>query len=170
MPRKKKIPELILTYYEQAYYCDCDEDDSNDYIEEDKDWSPLKLFLDEPDKNARDKANCWEVESLSYQEGFKVGDTVWLVVVRYTTGGTFSCTHGCWRIEDIVSSEEKAIEIKKMIEDDEKALKKWNLSHPCYLRTKNEPPQSRYRPGESKCWEGYFNSLDGVEIHEIKIE
>ena len=69
---------------------------------------------------------------------------VYMVVVRYQTGGTFGCSQGCHEVINIFSTSAEAEDLKNSIQDD---------SYPGY-----------------KCWEGYFERLEGVEIHRFDVK
>lgn len=169
MMSKKKQKELILTYKESRYFADLDgerDDREEEYVE----WSPLGVFVDEPKKKAREKTPNWEVEQLHYDGIVKPGDTIWLLVVRYRTGGTFSSTSGAWNIEGVFKDESEARKNACLIEEDDAAYRNWLLTHPSYKRkAKDKPPDDKYKPKGYKCWQGHFESLESVEIHNFTV-
>lgn len=67
-----------------------------------------------------------------------IGKPVYLVFVRYTTGDTFGCSIGNPHFAGCYIDEEKAIDIEKQINN------------------------NTY--GGDKPWNGYFESLDSVEV------
>ena len=71
---------------------------------------------------------------------------VYLVVVRYEDGDTFGRSYGNWHIVDVVLTEEEARDIDSGI------------------RSKTYTDKCGYN-----CWEGYFNRLESVEIHEFPV-
>ena len=71
-------------------------------------------------------------------------DVVFFIVVRYTTGDTFGTSYGNWEDIGCYKSLKEAREVKKSIEDG---------SYEGY-----------------KCWEGYFESLEDVELNILELE
>lgn len=71
-------------------------------------------------------------------------DHLFLAVVRYSTGDTFGHTRGAWYVAGIAPT----YKIAQMMLDEE---------------TKPSEP-GRYKP-----WEGYFESLEDTEIHELRL-
>jgi hypothetical protein len=71
-------------------------------------------------------------------------DKLFLAVVRYGTGDTFGHTNGAWYVVGIAPTYKIA---EAMLEEE----------------TKPSPK------GSYKQWEGYFESLDGTEIHELSL-
>lgn len=72
-------------------------------------------------------------------------DRLFLAVVRYGTGGTFGHTNGAWYIVGIAPTYKIA---EAILEEATKPSKPGDYSH--------------YKP-----WEGYFESLQDTEIHEL---
>lgn len=68
----------------------------------------------------------------------KVGDKLYIIIVRYTTGGTFGYTIGAWHIEGVYKTPKEAINIKTQIEN--------NTYEGC------------------KPWEGHFERLEYVDL------
>lgn len=71
-------------------------------------------------------------------------DEVYLVSVRFTDGDTFGRREGAWYLEGIYSTPEQAAEVEKAI---------------------REKTYEGYKP-----WEGYFETLQDVEIHKLLVE
>ena len=68
-----------------------------------------------------------------------VNENVYMVLVRYRDGDTFGCTHGNWYIEGVYLDAKKAQRISRQIST------------------------NKYK-GEYLPWEGYFSSLESVEV------
>ena len=80
-------------------------------------------------------------------EDIKVGERVFLVVVTYSDGDTFSSTYGYLTFPGIYRDRAKAMSVASRIKDD------------------------KYNNPIGYCvWKGYFNSLEGVEIHEMTVQ
>lgn len=77
-------------------------------------------------------------------------DKLFLAVVRYGTGDTFGHTNGAWYIVGVAPTYQIA---KAMLEEETK---------PSAAPKKGE--WQRY-----KRWEGYFESLEDTEIHELSV-
>jgi hypothetical protein len=80
---------------------------------------------------------------------FKMGK-LFLAVVRYGTGDTFGHTNGAWYIVGVAPT----YKIAQAMLDDE---------------TKPSPEPAKGEWQRYKRWEGYFESLDGTEIHELSL-
>lgn len=77
---------------------------------------------------------------------FNHPDYVYLVVVRYSDGGTFGHTTGYWHVSLVTTDRDEALKMETAI------------------RANTLPKEGVYKP-----WEGYFSSLEDVEIHGFKI-
>jgi hypothetical protein len=71
-------------------------------------------------------------------------DKLYLVVVRYGTGSTFGHTTGAWQVIGVAPT----YKIAQLMEEEERKPSK---------------------PGQYKCWEGYFESLEDIEIHTLEL-
>jgi len=71
-------------------------------------------------------------------------EVVFWVVVRYTTGDTFGTSYGNWEKIGCYKSLKEAREVKQSIEDG---------SYKGY-----------------KCWDGYFEALEDIEINILELE
>lgn len=76
-------------------------------------------------------------------------DSLYAVIVRYTTGDTFGSTYGAWEVASLVLTRKEAEKIKKDIEKETGDY---------------DPNLKGYHP-----WNGYFESLEGVGIHKLDI-
>lgn len=167
MSKKKK--ELILTYQENKYgdYSDEEGTRSTETVE----WYPLGVYVDEQSKKAREKTKEWQIERLDLDGIINPGDMIWIVVVRYTTGGTFCNTSGAWCLEAVFREESEAKNVASLIEEDEKAMNAWCLLNPNFKRKlTDKPPKDKYKPEEWKPWRGHFEELEFVEVHNFKVQ
>jgi hypothetical protein len=167
-PRKKKEepkkPELILTYTEHhTGGSPLDYDDEWSSCEPERiEWSPDNIYIDEPIKKAREKTKTWNVECLECNEEVKPGDTLYLVIVRYSTGNTFTNISGAWHIAEVLKDREKAYEIEKQIWQDYNLYKNHRYDH---KKLKKESVYSGYKP-----WSGYFEDLESVEVESFIVK
>lgn len=174
MSKKLKVhPEVILTYSESRTGGEPIDptDEWTDHETEFIDWRPYAVFVDDDKKKAREKTSDWRVESLSSKKPLDigVGDTVFIVVVRYQTGGTFGSSSGNWQIEGVFTSSEEAFKMKELIQEDNKAYieSRWHSRSD----GKSVVPEEKYvSPNGYKCWQGYFEALENVEVSVFKAE
>jgi len=111
-----------------------------EYTEEYIDFAPLAIFSD------REGADVF-AHGLTDDEvkgEFDRGDIGHLLVVRYSTGDTFSHTNGYWTIIGFYKNAKEAVEIKDKI---------------------NDGSYEGYKP-----WVGYFESLEDVELHTMVVQ
>ncbi len=80
-------------------------------------------------------------DSIEVSEEVHKADEVYLCVVRYSTGSTFGRRNGAWTIIGVATDSRKAQEML------DKALN-----------------GDGYKP-----WEGYFERLEGTEIHDFRV-
>jgi hypothetical protein len=74
------------------------------------------------------------------------GEEVYAIIVKYRSGDTFGTSYGNGMCEQIVKTEQEAIKIAKEIE------------------------KGTYKsPYGFNEWEGYFEELEGVQIHCFKV-
>lgn len=90
------------------------------------------------------KGAGWEKELQGTDFDPQVGQTVYIVLVRYTDGDSFSCIHGCWYIVKICQGKEEAEEIAQSI---------------------NKGTHIGYGP-----WKGYFADLESCEVVSMVVE
>lgn len=83
-------------------------------------------------------------------------DRVWMVVVRYTDGGTFGQSSGYWEIQGLFCDEERARAWARVI----------NLDNQAYIHFGGR--KKSVFPGH-QAWKGYFAHLDDVEVHEMQV-
>jgi len=105
------------------------------YIKSKRYFTPKLLLKEKPDS--------WNLETLSIEDKLYKLSHLYLVIVRYTDGGTFGCVNGYWKIIDVVQSNKEAEQLKQSV---------FNNTY------------SKYKP-----WKGYFASLDDVEIHRMEL-
>ena len=73
-------------------------------------------------------------------------DYVYLVIVRYSDGNTFGTTYGHWDVYLVTTDQKEAADMGESIRN-------------------NTLPK-----GARKPWDGYFSSLEDVEIHAFKLK
>ncbi len=169
MPRKKKSRELLLTYHESRHGgAAINPDDSwTEHEDEYIDFYIEGVFVDDDNKRARDKSSTWYKETLSHTFDVKPGDQIWVVVIRYYTGGTFGRTCGAWKIDGVYQTAEEANKIEADIESDEKAYREWCWRNPGYKSEKEPFPKEKYK--KDKCWRGHFEGFERVEVRGFTV-
>lgn len=122
--------------------------------EENEEWPPSQnptyidfvlkqVYIGEEEKINKSKTVGWEKHREKVFFHAKEGSEVHIVVVRYKDGDTFGTSHGNFYIEGVYATYDEA----------------YNVSEAIYNKT--------YKGGEYNYvpWEGYFSSLEDVEIH-----
>jgi hypothetical protein len=94
-----------------------------------------------------------------------VGSNIWIVIVRYSTGNTFGSSSGHWKVESAHTDEQTALDIAKLIETDYKKYPECEFGR----EGKTPKPDQYFSPHGYECWKGYFESLEGVEIHRFTL-
>ncbi len=143
MEKKEELKRLYVEYYESSA--------GGEALEPEERWSQredtvkeveFKRLHREPPKH-RFFYDSIEVSN----EGLLALDTLWLAVVRYSTGDTFGRTTGCWALVGVAPTYKIA---EAMLEEATKPTK--------------EGDYKNYKP-----WEGYFESLTDTEIHKLDV-
>jgi hypothetical protein len=111
-------------------------------------FSPQMLYLDQSSVPGYMK------ESFDVPFDVSVGDLVHLVIARYSDGDTFSHTCGKWAIMGASKDPQLASALMQRISDD------------LYDGTEEAAKDVGWYQGYAP-WRGYFESLDGVEIHSM---
>lgn len=142
--KPQELPVKLAIHYSESRYGGAainPEDPWPDHEDEYTEFSLLSVRIYEPDP-----ANkwAWHQEVIEVDFPVEVGSTVHVVVVRYTTGGTFGRTLGAWSILGVYPDAEKANAVVKSVEDD---------TYPGY-----------------KCWQGYFESLESCDSHDMLVQ
>lgn len=88
-------------------------------------------------------------------EGAKRGDTVYAVVVEYTTGDTFGRDGGQSKVLDVFTDPKEAADLAQRAEDHDYSTDGFGFEH---------NGVDYYTP-----WCGYFESLDKIEVWEAQI-
>lgn len=97
-------------------------------------------------------------------EGVKVGDTVYLVFAIWSSGDSFGMAHG--GSSDAVGAYRTAEEAERVAA----ILRKGDRSGDYETRTAAEILDGNGRPYRyCKDWMGYFDSLNSIEVHPIKV-
>ena len=141
---KKKIEEtknkLYISYNESSEGGEISPGQEND------DWpshEPEYITLSIRDIFKNRPKDHWRIEEMEVDFVPKVGNTVFLIVVRYGTGDTFSNICGQSTFLSIYEKEEDALAEKELVES-RKHKDDWR-------------------------WDDYFGGLEGVEIHSFTI-
>ena len=88
-------------------------------------------------------------------------DAGWLVVVRYSTGGTFSREHGRYEFVAVFNNVREAKALAKEIQKDNDSSKKFSFT----------PQTKNVAYNEIHCsWKGYFERLENVEVLGLEIQ
>ena len=139
----KPADRLYLIYTEHrsgGEVCAGQEDDDwPSHEDENIDWHLIEC------RSTRTE-NHWYQEEVEIDFQADVGSIVYVVYVRYGTGGTFGHTNGAWVILGIYKTEQEAINVKKSVDDD------------------------TYDGRVYKCWTGYFECLESCEVESMKVE
>jgi hypothetical protein len=108
------------------------------------------------DDRAQGRFGYW---SKKFDVDAKPGDVVFVVVVVYSTGGTFGRDEGCTEVVNVYKDPKQAKKVAKAIEDN---------SQFCPGSSYNPPRSYTIEvDGESiycGSWVGYFESLDSVHV------
>lgn len=132
----------IYMAYGESYSSDPSEGYSNDPYTPRPDrythFTPTGFFVDKPDWSEHIPVSFKPVK----------GKKIWVVIVTYSDGDTFSTMHGLWTIQGVYLNEADA----KRAYD--KVLKEKDLS-----------PNFNAKPYVSEPWKGYFASLESVDIY-----
>lgn len=141
-------------YREGGQVCEGQENDAwPSYEDEFINFTPLKVFSTQP-------TNCYTEEfDISFK--YKPGDTIYLVIPRYFSGGTFGRTCGYWKIYGAFKTRKAAEKLQKELEEENKSYidDKWQ-------RRKGKATLKNF---EYREWHGYFEGLENVEIHEMRL-
>jgi hypothetical protein len=166
--KKEVSPELVLTYKEYKTGGEAIDpgDQWTDHEPEYIHWTAENVYVDEPGKKAREKTKVWYTEVLKPNFEVKKGDTLWLVIVRYTTGCTFGSTHGAWHIEGAFQHQGQAEKVKKAILDDWDAYRNRSFKE----KQKGTFKDKYVSPHGYKVWMGYFESLEEVDVQSFVVE
>ena len=108
-------------------------------------------------KNAwlsRDGLSSWQCETMQCEGKVQAGDTLYVIVVRYSDGDTFGQSTGNYHFELATKDANKAVEVKNAIVAG------------TYKRERPEDVDHWYDYLE---WTGYFNSLEDVELHKMVV-
>jgi len=97
--------------------------------------------------------------------------TVWVVSVRYSTGDTFGSSHGHLAIAGVYATKDEAEYVAETIQlaEEENQKGRWGekpkFDEATKARLKAWRQDTRYFP-----WEGYFESIESVDVscHEVE--
>lgn len=114
------------------------------------DFNPIGFYLERPTQ--------LETRQLDVRR-FKpqVGKQIFVVIVRYGSGCTFSSSSGNWTFFDVYETAEEALAAKDFIYKDYK-------DNPRSFENKS------HKYPYTGTWKGYFESLEDVEIHACELK
>lgn len=140
MKKDEKTVELYLSY---------DENESGGQICRGQENDPWPTYEDlerffEPKCLYRQHPGDICVETISVTPEMFKAKELYLLVVRYGSGDTFGSSSGNWRILGLFQTSDQAEKYKKKV-----------LSN----------DYDGYKP-----WEGYFECLEGFEIHKLSVK
>lgn len=105
-------------------------------------------------------------EELVVSEKVYESEEAYLVVVRYTTGGTFGQSEGEYRFIGVFKTRKEATALSKEIQKAYDDYKRNNSGKYSFVPETENP---NYK--EIYCsWHGYFEHLDRIEIHSLGID
>ena len=101
------------------------------------------------------RESCQEFWTEEVEIPFKpvVGKKVYMVLPRYSSGGTFGTTSGYHQIYGIYSTAELANDVERFL----------HCEYAAYQTS------GSFAPGAHRSWMGYFESLEDIEIHELTV-
>ena len=114
------------------------------------------------------KLNTWGL-SHSVPISFKDNKTFFVVIIRYTDGNTFGTTHGLVHIQEVYTSREEAEKMCSLIELDDLALRERQHGRTWRLDDGTSSYRSRIFEAYTMPYDGYFSSLDYVQICEVEV-
>lgn len=144
--KKESLPRVYIEYDESRTGGEIIDPNDKWSSREDVDVTVnfVRLYREQPKHRF-----FYDSVELPNKDMLKLGK-LFLAVVRYGTGDTFSHTNGCWYVVGVAPT----YDIAKAMLDEE---------------TKPSEPAKRGHTQRYKRWEGYFESLDGTEIHELSL-
>ena len=172
------MTKLYLTYeeYREGGEISPGQEDSEwpDYEDINNDWSPKQLLLN--------KGDNWKVEELEL-DNVKIGDVVYVIVLRYSTGNTFGRENGCWSIVKAVKTSVEADKIYKKIENlinlESQQLGYWRYSKSKEQRQKYKETEKLFDETRNilekeldyyfPCF-GYFEGFERLEIYPMRVD
>jgi len=120
----------------------------------------VRVFVDDP------KIQSWS--SWGYPDidlDVEVGDIVYVVLLRYSTGDTFGNDDGEYAVADAFTDKELANELEEW-------YRRWTSSD--YLMSRNGksvPFTGEFKGKEYRIpWAGYFEHFENVEIYDCLVE
>lgn len=139
-----------MTYSESRHGGEISEGEDPDYRyanhdPEYIDFSPENVFSKE------ENVPHWLKEEFTVDEDVSPGDTIHVVIVRYSDGGTFGYTSGYWQIFGATTDARKAVSLANAIPNGD-----W----------KDSPILGEYA---YDVWSGYFSSFEGVDVHTFLV-
>ena len=142
---KKKYP--IYVYYDTSSHGGgiCEGDEDSDWPMYETEYTEFRVTDIRLDSG---NISCYNRETCEVEWEPKIGDKVFVLVVRYSDGCTFGQSCGYFHIYGVFRTEEELLSYKIALENYTEETK-WSDYH---------------RP-----WVGYFSSLEGWEIYEATL-
>lgn len=136
---------------------DSDPDDRWDRDDTDSSLSDLSVFA--VDNESFDRYDDFEVE------GVEVGDPVFVVVCKYSSGDTFGRNDGQIEIMDVFATANEAYKLIDVLENDPSEVKSKNGR---YIETRFSVDYNgkTYR----KPWVGYFEYLESLTVERSWVQ
>ena len=136
---EKKYVYLTYTEYREGGGAEDPDDRWSSRTDENVDWGLI---------DCRFTQEKWPNYTEQVEIGFDVnlGETVYVVYVRYGTGDSFGHTDGAWKIIDVYQHQEEASAIVSSINN------------------------GTYNKGSYNCWDGYFESLQSCDYQPMIVK
>lgn len=117
-------------------------------------FHPKQLLVNEPETIYQ------ELIEVDFEPIEHINDSVYLLVVRYSSGNTFGNSYGNWTIVECSLDKDKLIKTKGLIEADDRR----------YMLSSRKKSANVYTaPCGYNCWQGHFESLENVVIYEFTL-
>lgn len=93
----------------------------------------------------------------------EMGDKVYVVILRYSTGDTFGHDDGEHAVADVFKYKEDALDLKSWFEG-------WNIPYSIGKPPKVVPFEDEFAGKTYRIpWAGYFEVFEGVEVYECEV-
>jgi hypothetical protein len=112
----------------------------------------ISISVDEKAYLKRDSCQDYWTEEVEINFEPKVGQKVFMIVPRYTSGGTFGQTSGYYQIFGVYSTEKAAESMREFL----------------YLENSSSK-EGLMGTGMYRAWMGYFESLENIELHYLTV-
>lgn len=137
----------------------CDGEEDEDYPQRETEYKDHKVhgvFMDDSDSRGWSRHN--EREAVTFEP--VTGAEVFVVAVTYGDGDSFGSSSGNVQIVGVYDDEEIADAIAKNIRADDSNSDRYG----------NVKKGKKEHYTGYKAWTGYFESLEGVEVHRLRLD